>query len=208
MFASRCGRPSLTRTVFLSASRHSRSPGFTLLEVLLSIAIVGLLAAGLVGSSARLLSDQPVTPAEIFWKSVQEARKAALKSGHDVRLKFEKDKKRFVLIDGLAPSTLAADGFTREETPLKTFPISAAAAAGDLAIEFLGGGTKGGRVILVGGVMLETQTLPFVTFYSDGTCTAFRAQFSRAGGANILSIDPWTCAPVLTPVDPNAFSAR
>ena len=173
--------------------------------MLLSIAIVGLLAAVLVGGSARLLSEQPVTPTEVFWKSVQEARKAALKSGHEVRLKFEKEKKHFVLLDGLAPATLAADGFTREETPLKTFPISAAAAR-DLAIEFLGGGAKGGSVILVGGVMLETQTLPFVTFYSDGTCTAFRAQFSRPGGASILSIDPWTCAPVLTPVDPNAFS--
>ena len=184
---------------------RARARGFTLLEVLLSIAIIGLLATVLVGGSARLLSDQPVTATEIFWKSVQEARKAALKSGHEVRLKYEKEKKRFVLIDGLAPAALAADGFTREETPLKTFPISAAAAAGELAVEFLGGGTKGGSVILVGGVMLETQTVPFVTFYSDGTCTAFRAQFSRNGGAQILSIDPWTCAPVLTPVDPNAL---
>ncbi|MEO6244501.1 MAG: prepilin-type N-terminal cleavage/methylation domain-containing protein [Opitutaceae bacterium] len=184
---------------------RSRSRGFTLLEVLLSIAIIGLVATVLVSGSARLLSEQPVTPTEIFWRSVQEARKAALKSGHEVRLKFEKEKRRFVLFDGLAPSTLAADGFTREEVPLKTFPISAAAAAGDLAVEFLGAGTKGGSVILVGGVMLETQTVPFVTFYADGTCTAFRAQFSRTGGANLLSIDPWTCAPVLTPVDPNSL---
>lgn len=178
--------------------------GFTLLEVLLSIAIIGLLATVLVGGSAHLLSEQPVTATEIFWKSVQEARKAALKSGHEVRLKFDKAKKRFLVIDGLAPSTLAPDGFTREEPALKTFPISAAAARGDLAVEFLGAGNKGGSLILVGGVALDTQTVPFVTFYADGTCTAFRAQFSRSGGATILSIDPWTCAPVLTPIDPNA----
>ena len=175
-----------------------------MLEVLLSIAIIGLLATVLVGGSVRLLNEQPVTATEIFWKSVQEARKAALKSGHEVRLKFDRAKKQFVLIDGLAPSTLAADGFTREETPLKTFPISAAAAAGDLAVEFLGAGTKGGSLILVGGVALDTQTVPFVKFFNDGTCTAFRAQFSRNGSASILSIDPWTCAPVLTPADPNA----
>lgn len=181
--------------------------GFTLLEILLSIAIIGLIAAVLVGGSARLLSEQPVTATEIFWKSVQEARKAALKSGHEVRLKFEKEKKRFVLIDGLAPSTLAADGFTREEMPLKTFPISAA-AAGDLAVEFLGASSKGGSLILVGGVALDTQTVPFVKFFSDGTCTAFRVQFSRNGSASILSIDPWTCAPMLAPVDPNAPPLR
>ena len=123
---------------------------------------------------------------------------------HEIRLKYDKEAKQFLLIDGLAPSTLAADGFTREEHPLKQLPVLAA-AAGDLNVEFLAPATKGGGpVILVGGVMIESQPIPYVTFYSDGTCSAFRAQFTRNGGASILSIDPWTCAPVLTPAEPNA----
>lgn len=178
--------------------------GFTLLEVLLSIALIALVGTVLIGGSAHLMSDQPLTPHEVFWQAVREARKAALKSEHDVRLKFDKDKKQFVLIDGLAPAKLAADGITRQETPLKQITIPKAAGT-DLTVEFLAPATKGGgSAILVGGVMIESQTVPYVTFYSDGTCSPFRTQIVRGGSSSVLSIDPWTCAPVLTPNDPNA----
>jgi general secretion pathway protein H len=40
-----------------------------------------------------------------------------------------------------------------------------------------------------------------VTFYNDGTCTPFRAQVRTYAGAHMLSVDPWTCAPVLTKTD-------
>ncbi len=181
----------------------ARPRGFTLLEVLLCIALIALLGGVLIGGSSHLLSEQPTTPYAVFWKAVQEARKAALKSEHEIRLKFDLDKKFFYLVDGLVPSTVAEDGFTRVEVPIKTFPI-AAEITRDLTVEFLGASSKGGNTILVGGMLLESRTIPHVAFYSDGTCTAFRAQFARAGASTILSIDPWTCAPVLTPADPNA----
>ena len=180
--------------------------GFTLLEVLLSLAIIGLLASVLIGGSARLLSGQPPSIDDVFWKSVQEARKTALKSEHDVRLKFDKEKKAFLLIDATAPATLAADGFTKEEVPLKVFALPSTAAA-DLAVEFMAAAAKGGNTILVGGTLLESQPIPYVTFYTDGTCTAFRTQIVRNGAAHMLSIDRWTCAEVLTPSDPNALPA-
>lgn len=181
--------------------------GFTLLEVLLSIAIILLLGGVLIGGSAHLLSEKPVTPHEVFWKAVQEARKAALKAEHEVRLRYDKDKRRFVIVDGLAPSRLAADGFTREEAALKELPVPVPPGTNpsnsDLEITLLAA-TKGAS-ILVGGMIVEAQPVPYVTFYSDGTCSAFRVQVVRGGGTSVLSVDPWTCAPVLTPADKNTF---
>ena len=199
--------PRLVHSSFLNSTRRPRpvpTRGFTLLEVLVSIAIVALVSTVLIRGTVRLLNEQPLTPHEVFWKAVQEARKAALKAEHDIRLKFDKDRKQFVLIDGMASSTLAADGFTREEKTLKQFPISARVSDG-LSVDFLPPPSKGGgSAILVGGVMIDSQAIPHVTFFSDGTCTPLRAQFLRGTGTSTLSIDPWTCAPVLPPNDPNA----
>jgi general secretion pathway protein H len=185
------------------AAAAARARGFTLLEILLAIAIIALIAGVLIGGSAKLLNDQPTSADDVFWKAVQEARKMALKTEHDIRLKFDKEKKSFLIVDGNAPPALAADGFTREETPLKTFPVFSTAAE-DLTVDFLGASAEGGNKILVGGVVLDTQRINYVTFYSDGTCSPFRLQIMRSGAAHTLSIDQWTCAPILTPSDPNA----
>jgi prepilin-type N-terminal cleavage/methylation domain-containing protein len=187
------------RAITQSGAREVR--GFTLLEVLLSLAIIALLGGVLIGGGAHLLSEKPVTTHEVFWQAVQETRKAALKAEHEMRLKFDKEKKQFVVLDGLAPSRLAADGFTREEVPLKQFPVPNAGGA-DFEISFLSAG-KGGATILLGGLLVESQPISHVTFYSDGTCSPFRLQLMRGGSVSTLSIDPWTCAPVLPPTDPN-----
>jgi general secretion pathway protein H len=160
------------------------------LELLLALAIIALLGGVLIGGSARLLSDQPVSADEVFWKAVQQARKSALKSGVEVRLTFvdDRDKGKFFAVN---------DG-----TATKEFALVPATST-DLAVTFLVA-QKGGNAVLVAGTLVETQTIPFVTFYADGTCTAFRAQFQRGSGVHTVAIDPWTCAQVLTPPDPNA----
>ncbi|MEO6874271.1 MAG: GspH/FimT family pseudopilin [Opitutaceae bacterium] len=167
------------------APRHDQlvwSRGFTLLEILLAIALMALLAGVLVTGGAEMLSDKPATPQAVFWKATQQARKVALTGEREVRLSYDAKTQAFVLDDGTGPQTLAVPP-TRE-----------------LTIDFLSA-QPGQSSVLIGGSLVDTQTMPAVTFYPDGTCTPFRVQFRSGGGAQVLSIDPWTCAQVLTPQD-------
>ena len=161
--------------------------GFTLLEVLLSLAIIALLASVLIGGASGLMNDKPVAADEIFVKCVQEARKAALKSEYEVQLGFDEKEKKFVITG---------------KNILKEFPVPST-PTNELIVSLLPA-QRGGSTFLLGGMLVEMDKLPFVSFYPDGTCAPFRAQFYRNGNSYNVNIDPWTCAPVLTPPDPNA----
>ena len=160
-----------------------KASAFTLLEMLLTLALIALLAGALIGGSSALLSEKPQSTDDVFWSTVRAARKSALNAQNDLNLRFDERAKAFVLT--------ATDGAGQ------TFPVPNASS--DLVVDFLAAQTTGGSVLL-GGTVVEKEPLPGgVTFYSDGTCTAFRAQIRVAGGAHIVAIDPWTCSPVITP---------
>jgi prepilin-type N-terminal cleavage/methylation domain-containing protein len=180
--------PVISSRFSFGALRRAR--GFTLLEILLVMLIIALLGTVIIGASSALLKNRAVTPSEVFWSAVQEARKTALKGGKDVRFTFDAKEKKFVLSDA-----------TNADAPGKDFPIPG--AGDDLILTFLTT-QKGASSILIGGVLVETQKIDAVTFYSDGTCTPFRLQIQKSGDATVLGVDPWTCAAVLPPGDPNA----
>lgn len=156
---------------------HARA-AFTLLEILLAVALLGLLSAALISVAADLTDNRPRTAQEVFWESVRSARKTALKAQTEVTLSFDAKEKRFVVDNRGKP---------------QMFPIL---AAGDLTVDLLQ--AQSGSSVLIGGQLVDTRTLPRVSFYEDGTCMPFRVQFRTNGPAQIIAIDPWTCAPVLT----------
>ncbi len=154
--------------------------GFTLLEVLLALAVIALLATVLVGGSATLLRDRSASIDDVFWKACQAARKTAVKTGNPFYLSYDDKTKAFVVDDGSRP---------------QSFPIPSTAK--DVAINFLQASGDQSEV-LIGGVAVATGDAPPVIFFPDGTCTPFKVQIMEAGSPHILSIDPWTCAQVLT----------
>jgi Tfp pilus assembly protein FimT len=175
------GQRSAFRLPPIATSRRGTS-AFTLLEILLAIGLMALLAGALVAGAIQLVGDKPATPVDVFWQAVLQSRQAALESEHEVRLSFDSKEKTFVLSDGATT---------------KSLPVP---ASKDLTVDFLSA-QAGGSTILIGGELVDTQTMPFVTFYPDGTCSAFRIQFRAGGAARILAIDPWTCAQVLAKGD-------
>jgi general secretion pathway protein H len=156
-------------------------PAFTLLEILLSLALIGLIAGALVAGSVSLLRDKPTTPDEVFWQTVLQARKAALEGGNEVRISWDDEHKALVVDDGSGNP--------------QSVPIPA--ADHDLAIDFVPADAADNA--LVGGVAVANQRLPFASFYPDGTCSSFQFQIRDKGAAHMTQVDPWTCAPVLKP---------
>ena len=152
--------------------------GFTLLEILVTLALIALLTSVLIVGSTRVLNGQPPTPEDVLLKAVSDARKFAVESNSDVRLSFDPKERAFA---------------ASNDQGNRSYPVK---ASGDLGFDFLST-QKGGAMILVGGVLMETHPLPYVTFYPDGTCSAFRVQIRTEGAANVIAIDPWTCAPML-----------
>lgn len=156
-----------------------RRAGFTLIEIMVVIALMGLLATVLAVGASRALIDRVETPEEMFWLAVAEARKFALQNEVDVRLSFDAENQSF----------RAATDLGVRDVPLPT--------GEPIELDFLGVGA-GDQTVMIGGRLVETNELDSVTFFSDGTCTPFRVRLSRDGGEPlILEIDPWTCAPIL-----------
>lgn len=165
----------------------SSRDGFTLLEVVLALGLIGLIATVLIISATNLTTPKAKTAEDVFWKAVAESRKEALLTGREVRLRFMAEKKKFALVS-IGPAGV-------QEYSIENYD--------DVKIDFLTA-QKGASAILIASQLVETQTIPYVTFYGDGTCTPFRLQVRTGGPARTIAIDPWTCAQMLTSNDRNS----
>ena len=64
-----------------------------MLEILLVIALIGLMASLLIGTSARMLAEEPDTVEGVFWDAVAESRREALLEQREVRLRYDAGKR-------------------------------------------------------------------------------------------------------------------
>ncbi|HEY5227883.1 MAG TPA: prepilin-type N-terminal cleavage/methylation domain-containing protein [Opitutaceae bacterium] len=167
----------------LTISATGDRRGFTLVEILLVLALLGLLSWIFIGGSTALLRDQGASPDDQFWKACGAARKEALQEQKTVLLSFDAKTRAFVLNDGDQKVSLPFTG--SDEIVVDFHPIKS-----DSSSE-----------VLIGGTVVDTTPMAAASFYSDGTCTAFRAQVRTKGGAHMLGVDPWTCAPEIIKAD-------
>lgn len=149
-----------------------------MIETLLALAVVALLASmllpGITGILRTIDNDQPD---QILWDAITAAREQALTANRQVRMNYDKQKRVLTWSD-------------ETKTVAKAWPAG-------VTLEFLQP-KEGGATVLIGGRLVETETIPLVRFYPDGTCDRFRAQL-RTGteAARVIAVDPWTCAPML-----------
>ena len=151
--------------------------GFTLVEVLLAVGILGFVSFLFVSSASDLFRSRELRPEDVFWQGVTAARQLALDTNHTVTLRFDEEKRllSWTAAGDEAAHTLAYPGKQLEFLPVTTQSL-----------------------VLLGGQLTETSGIKSVRFYSDGGCDAFRAQLTDATGRpQVLAIDPWTCAPMI-----------
>jgi prepilin-type N-terminal cleavage/methylation domain-containing protein len=164
----------------MTTSETGDSAGFTLLEILLVLALIGLMGTIFIGGSQAMLAEKAKSLDDQFWQVCAQARKMALEDRQSVLLSYDPKTKGFLLADTMGRASVPVLG------------------PDDAMIDFHPAEAESGSEVLVGGTLVETQPMASVTFYNDGTCTPFRAQIRANNDAHILMIDPWTCAPVLT----------
>ena len=156
--------------------RHRLPAGFTILEILLVVALLGLTSLLFVSGASEWLRAKERTPEDIFWQAVSEARQLALRGDFRVDLRYDEKTKQLQWFQGDQVQSLAWPGRSLEFLPVQET-----------------------NTVLLGGSLVETGRLAVVHFYPDGACDPFRVQLAEADGRRrTLTLDPWTCAPMLS----------
>ncbi len=149
--------------------------GFTLIEILLVLALLSLLVSLFIAGASNMFRSQEKTMDDIFWQAVQAARLQAVESDLDVELRYDEKKNQLRWGAGGTAGNLAWPGKSLEFLP-----------------------TEKRDTILIGGQLTDTGKLSVVKFFADGSVENFRAQLTGSDGhISRLEIDPWTCAPIV-----------
>ena len=153
----------------------SGAGGFTLLEMVVVLALFGLISTVLITGSGALLRTVSQDDVEnTALSAIASARHGAVLAGRTLELRIDDQARTLDWGDGRAPLTGA--GGVRLLPPVKT------------------------SAVLIGGQAVEAP-LARVRFYADGTCDPFRLEITRDKNTQLLTIDPWTCT-VLAPKAP------
>jgi general secretion pathway protein H len=150
-----------------------RRGGFTLLEILLVLALLALLGSVMVGGAVSLLkANEAKDPETALLKMMQTIRGEAVAKGTIIELRPLPD-------DG---------GFAWGESGVEVLPENKTIKVTLIAAEMV-------RASLIGG-QLEEAPVKRVRFYPDGSCDPVRVQVRRGEARNVYAIDPWTAAPL------------
>jgi general secretion pathway protein H len=163
--------------IAFGATRGRHGSAFTLVEVLLALAVMALLGTLLLPGVNSILRSLAVSePDQVVWQTLNQVREQALTGNRTLWLQPGLENSRLVWSDGPRSWT-------------KDLPAGC-------QMQLLQ--AQSGAKVLIGGQLIETREVAGVNFYPDGTCDAFRVQLRKGSGvAQILTIDPWTCAPII-----------
>ncbi|MBK1878056.1 prepilin-type N-terminal cleavage/methylation domain-containing protein [Pelagicoccus mobilis] len=164
--------------------------GFTLIEVLLAVALVAMLGSVLVMNINSLLRDGELETLEReYWRAVESARSGAVFNQQVHFLEWDGKEQRFLV---------------RSAGETEAFEVDTS-SMGDVEIEvFFEEVAPENSYVLIAGELVAKREIATVGFYPDGTCSPYTVSMKIAGFETNFQMDPWTGVQL---VDPNEDEA-
>jgi prepilin-type N-terminal cleavage/methylation domain-containing protein len=147
--------------------------GFTLIEIILVLMLIGMITAVLISASTSLFaSAKEQDPETAVLTLLQKARAEAVETGQIVEI-----------------TPLPEDaGFLWGKEGIENLPKREGYKVRLLQPEMT-------SAFLIAG-QLEEKAVGRVRFYPDGSCDPIRVQVQRGEARRVYAIDPWTAAPL------------
>lgn len=167
-----------------------RYRGFTLIEILLVVALIGMFSAIFVVNLDALLRQSEVSAVEsAFWEAAREARTRALIERRPQSLRFDEETMAFVVEE--------AGGVNRVE-----YPIDQDDWAPGTRLEIhLQKRVPPSQFSLVAGDLIDVRPIAAAHFFPDGTCSPFLVEMEVGAHDFTIEIDPWTGAELVLDED-------
>jgi prepilin-type N-terminal cleavage/methylation domain-containing protein len=160
-------------TVF--SRRITGRRAFTLLEVIVAIALLGMMSMLFITGGSEMFRARERTMEDVFWDAVQAARLQAVQGDTTVTMRFEEKSRRLLW----GPPSGEPHGVDWPGRNLEFLPLESR------------------DTILLGGQLVGVGRIEAVRFHADGTTDRYRVQLTDATGrVSRLELDPWTTAPV------------
>lgn len=177
------------RSVRLSARRRPRTRrGFTLLEMMLVIALIGMMATALVLNIESMMRQSEASAVEgAFWEAARTARTDALLKRRTETVRYDEKQAAFLI---------------ESAGEVRRYEIDRADWKSDLTVEIaFKKRLASSQFTLVAGQLVDLREIPSIQFFQDGTCTPFVLELVVGDSTRRIEIDPWTGAELLPDED-------
>ena len=167
--------------------RISRSRGFTLIEVILTVALIALISSAFVFNLNSLLRNTAIESLENeYWRAVDDARTNAVFKQQPHYIEWDSDSRSFVVA-----SSGRKKSFTMDTSEFGDVEI-------DILFEEI---APENSYVLIGGKLVATRKIATVGFFPDGTCTPYTVTLKIADFESRFQMDPWTGVRLVDPND-------